>query len=83
LNLGAHTLELYMYDGEYDGRSFVLRDENLTQQLYQLDRTRPLTDVTRGPGGLTGRTILRRDVLPDGGVDTATTVSFWCGAAPD
>ena len=67
-----------------------MRFPSTLQQLYQLDRAKPVTDATRGPGGLTGETILR-----SAGVDAGTSdagvgdagigdreVSLACGAAP-
>jgi hypothetical protein len=79
LVLGGRTVELRLFDDLYEGRSFVVRFPERLQQLYQLDRTVPLRDATRGPGGLTGRTVLRSD---DGDGGVAAAVSLACGAAP-
>ncbi len=90
--LGAHRAELHLQDDDYDGRSFVLRIPDVLQQLYQLDRTKPVTNTTRGPGGLTGKTIIRSSAADagtgdanasDAGGASDRVVSIACSAATD
>ena len=89
LTVGGRRVELHLYDERFEGRSFVVRIPGVLQQLYQLDRTRPLANTTQGPGGLTGRTIVRPSAADAGGANAATdggavdTISLACGAARD
>ena len=97
LTLGPHQLELRLFDAPYEARGFQVSIPGVVQQLFQLDRTKPVTDVTRGPGGLTGTTVVRSKAGDsdggdgDGDGDAGQTsdggggdriITVACGAAP-
>ncbi len=79
VTVGEHTFELALHDDRYEGRGFIVRAPGRIQQLYQLDPTRADVDLTRGPGGLTGRTVL--EPLTDAGPTSSASIA--CGAAKD
>lgn len=66
-DIGGQRLAIELFDDPFEGRSFVVRFDDVVQQLYQLDRTQPIVDVTRGAGGLTGWTTVRPTTPSDGG----------------
>lgn len=73
LRVGGQVIDVNMDDDDRDGRRLVLLA--FGEQVYQLDRSRPVADLTIGPGGLTGRTVVHA-------TSSWPRLAYWCGAAP-